>query len=330
MSKAVCRTGLPLLLSLCLLSLCPAAAGGGGVAPPADEHLLFAYFKGNGEDGLHLAHSRDGLRWQALRNDTSILKPTAGRDKLMRDPSVLLGPDNTYHMVWTVSWRERGIGYASSKALIHWSEQKYVAVMEHEEGAVNWWAPKLLYDAADRKYLITWATTIPGRFPQTDGQDARGGAPGWNHRIYYVKTKDFKTFSRAALLYERGFNVIDAAVIRDGKRYVMLLKDETNKPFKPQKNIRLAFARGAEGPYGAPTEPITGPYWAEGPTAVKVGGRWLVYFDKYTEKKYGVVASSDLKSWADLSDQLVMPKGMRHGTVFRAKTETLKGLLNLQ
>ena len=326
MFKAVCR--ISLLLSL--LCLCPAFVGGRHAGASTDEHLLFAYFKGNGEDGLHLAYSRDGLSWQALRNDTSFLKPTAGRDKLMRDPSVLLGPDKTYHMVWTVSWRERGIGYASSKDLLRWSEQKYLPVMEHEEGAINCWAPELFYDEAKREYLILWATTIPGRFPQTDGQDARGGGPGWNHRIYYVKTKDFKTFSKAALLYERGFNVIDAALFREGGRYVMLLKDETNKPFKPQKNIRLAFARRAEGPYSAPTEPITGSYWAEGPTAVKVGGRWLVYFDKYTEKKYGLLASSDLKTWTDLSEQLVMPKGIRHGTVFRANEQTVKGLLSLQ
>jgi hypothetical protein len=28
---------------------------------------LFAYFIGNGEDGLHLAASSDGLKWEALR-----------------------------------------------------------------------------------------------------------------------------------------------------------------------------------------------------------------------------------------------------------------------
>ena len=37
-----------------------AAASGKG-----DEVLLFSYFKGNGEDGLHLAYSRDGLQWKA-------------------------------------------------------------------------------------------------------------------------------------------------------------------------------------------------------------------------------------------------------------------------
>ncbi|HEV2765065.1 MAG TPA: hypothetical protein VGV38_18935, partial [Pyrinomonadaceae bacterium] len=74
----------------------------------------------------------------------------------------------------------------------------------------------------------------------------------------------------------------------------------------------------------------TGAYWAEGPTAVKLGSRWLVYFDKYTEKKYGLLASSDWKTWTDLSDQLSMPKGARHGTVFRVPAKTAKALLELE
>lgn len=314
-----------LLLTVGIVGSAQQSAGAGEAA------LVFAYFKNNGEDGLHLAYSRDGLRWQVLKRDQSFLRPAAGVDKLMRDPSILRGPDGVYRMVWTVSWGEKGIGYASSKDLINWSEQKYLPVMEHEAKARNCWAPELFYDAVNQQYLIFWATTIPGRFPQTDHQDAKGpAAPGWNHRIYYVKTKDFTTFSKAALFYERGFNVIDAAIFKDDARFVMLLKDETNKPFPPQKNIRLAFAAKAEGPYGPPTAPITGAYWAEGPTAVKVGARWFVYFDKYVEGKYGLLASPDLSAWTDLSDQLVLPAGVRHGTVFSVPEETLNQLLKVE
>ena len=46
---------------------------------------VFCYFKGNGEDGLHLAYSMDGYNWKALKNDSSFLRPAAGKDKLMRD-----------------------------------------------------------------------------------------------------------------------------------------------------------------------------------------------------------------------------------------------------
>lgn len=324
-SAAPGRRSLLALLGACALGAWLQAADQAARGP-----FVFAYFKGNGEDGLHLAYSRDGLRFEPLKEDRSFLQPTAGRDKLMRDPAIVQGPDGIFRMVWTVSWRERGIGYAHSKDLIHWSEQEYLPLMHHEERAINCWAPDLFYDEATRQYLIFWATTIPGRFPGTDGQDARGPeAPGWNHRIYYVMTKDFTTFSRAALLYDRGFNVIDAALIRDDDRYVMLLKDETNKPFTPQKNLRLAFADRVDGPYGPATAPITGAYWAEGPAAIRIGGQWFVYFDKYVEHRYGLVVSSDLKRWTDASDRLVMPAGARHGSVLQVPAATADTLLAL-
>jgi len=53
---------------------------------------IFAYFRNNGEDGLHLAYSRDGYQWYALHGDSSVLQPAAGQDKLMRDPATLMLP----------------------------------------------------------------------------------------------------------------------------------------------------------------------------------------------------------------------------------------------
>src|SRR5687768_8342975 len=78
---------------------------------------VFSYFIGNGEDGLHLAASRDGYKWQALNEGKSYLKPEVGESKLMRDPCLLRGPDGTFHMVWTTAWQGITIGYSSSKDL---------------------------------------------------------------------------------------------------------------------------------------------------------------------------------------------------------------------
>lgn len=278
------------------------------------KHYLFSYFTGNGEDGLHLAYSTDGYHWKELNDGKSWLTPTAGRDKLMRDPSIVHGKDGFFHMVWTVSWGEQGIGYAKSADLVNWSEQQYIPVMEHEPATRNCWAPELFYDDATGRYLIFWASTIPGRFPKGEEQK-------YNHRMYYVTTEDFVTFSDTRLFYDHGFSVIDAAIVKDKDRYVMFLKDETDKPNKPEKNIRIATSQSAEGPYGPPGLPITGDYWAEGPSPIKIGKKWFVYFDKYTQREYGVVTSTDLTHWTDESDKLVMPRGMRHGTVFEISAE---------
>ena len=98
---------------------------------------LFTSFRGNGEDGLHLAYSYDGFRWTDL--DNVFLSPKIGKSKLMRDPCIIQGPDGTFHMVWTTGWAEKGIGYAHSKDLLNWSEQKYIEVMAHEPDAKNCW-----------------------------------------------------------------------------------------------------------------------------------------------------------------------------------------------
>ncbi|MBE7177136.1 MAG: glycoside hydrolase family 43 protein [Mucilaginibacter polytrichastri] len=281
---------------------------------------LFSYFKNNGEDGLHLAYSRDGLHWTALKGDSSYLKPDLSKDKLMRDPCIIRGADGKFHMVWTISWEEKGIGYASSEDLLHWSAQKIIPVMENETGVRNCWAPEITYDPGSKTYLIYWSSTVEGKFPET--QSAKEN--GYNHRVYAVSTKDFELFSPTEILYEPGFNVIDASIVQDGKRWMMLLKDETIEPAK--KNIRLAFATKIEGPYSTPTPPVTGKYWAEGPTAMRINGKWRVYFDKYVDHAYGAVESADGKNWTDISGAIKMPEGIRHGSIFEVTEAELQKL----
>jgi hypothetical protein len=52
--------------------------------------------------------------------------------------------------------------------------------------------------------VIFWSTTIPGRFPKTDG------AGDGNHRIYCTPTRDFTpgSFSPTRLFFDGGFNVM--------------------------------------------------------------------------------------------------------------------------
>ena len=288
------------------------------MARSGKEIYLFSYFKGNGEDGLHLACSHDGLTWEPLKNNQSFLTPTAGKDKLMRDPCIIRGPDGLFRMVWTVSWNEKGIGYAWSKDLLNWSEQRYIPVMDHEQGARNCWAPEIFYDNRSKQYLIFWSTTITGRFTGTEPETEKG----YNHRMYYVTTRDFVVFSETRLFYDQGFNVIDGTLIKHKREYLLFLKDETPDP--PQKNIRIARSCTLTSGYGKPSAPVTGNYWAEGPTVLKKGKEWIVYFDKYRNHAMGAVISSDLVNWEDISNRVSFPEGTRHGTVFTVNEAFLK------
>jgi beta-xylosidase len=284
---------------------------------------MFCYFKGSSKDGLHLAYSMDGYKWKALKNDSAVLKPSVAKDSLMRDPCITRGNDGLFHMVWTVSWNDRGIGYANSKDLVNWSEQKYIPLMAHEDSARNCWAPEVIYDKKKKQYLLYWATTIAGKYKMDTLVEN-----GYNHRIYYSYTKNFEKFSKPQILYDKGFNVIDASIVPDGKKYVLFLKDETRIP--PQKNIKIATSKKLYKNYTGPSAAITGNYWAEGPTALKIGDTWVVYFDKYRDHVYGAVQSTDLTNWKEVSDKIILPKGIRHGTIFsitRTEFEALKKAL---
>jgi hypothetical protein len=285
-----------------------------------DMVFLFSYFKGHG-DGLHVAWSSDGYHWAALNHDQPFITPQAGAEKLMRDPFLFPGNDRLFHLVWTAGWHGKGIGYASSPDLITWSQQQFLPVMENESDTLNCWAPEIFFDDAQRQYIIYWSSSIPGRFPETDHM----GDEGLNHRMYYLTTPDFKTFSETKLFFDGGFNVIDGTLVKNGEQYLLFMKDETLIPC--QKNIRMAVSHQIFGGFEKVGPPITGTYWAEGPSAIKISGSWIVYFDKYKLNQIGAVRSTDLNEWYDISDQLHFPQGAQHGSVVRIPFGRVKHLL---
>lgn len=294
-------------------------------APLPDTCYLFAYFYHDRQaDGLRLAWSRDGYAWEMLNGGESCLRPTVGEQKILRDPCLYRGPDGMYHLVWTTAWAGKTIGHASSPDLIHWSAQQAIPVMAGEPKAVNCWAPEIVWDEAKQHYLIFWSTTVLGLNPQTANSNKR---PESNNRIYCTTTRDFATFTPTRLLYDGGFNAIDATLARNGREWLMFVKNETLTP-KTEKNIRMVRGPSPEGPWSEASPPITGDYWAEGPTAIKVGEEWRVYFDKHRLDAIGLVVSRDLKNWTDVSDKVAFPPHARHGTVIavpRAVIEHLRG-----
>lgn len=304
--------GRRLTWSVAILALLTMAADG---LQAADGPYLFSYFKGNGEDGLHLAWSEDGLKWESLKGDQSFLTPRVG-GKLMRDPSIVLGLDGVFHMVWSSGWWDKGFGYASSKDLVRWSEQRSIPVNERVAGAKNTWAPDLFLDAASKQFVMAFATTVPGRFPETD----QGG--DHNHRLYEVRTRDFQSFSEPKLLLNPGYNSIDGTLFAAAGRLGMIYKDE--RPGR--KRLHVAFAAGLDAPWTASEQPIIDRDWVEGPAVLRVGQVWRVYFDCYTKGHYGAAESVDGVAWRDITDQVRFPSGARHGTAFPVSRDLLNSL----
>jgi hypothetical protein len=280
--------------------------------------FLFTSFKEPATAGLGLLYSADGYHWNRL--DTILLPPTVGvsKQKIMRDPSVIQGPDGVFHLVFTTEWKGgNGFGYAHSKDLIHWSAQQYIPVMQLEKTVVNVWAPELFYDETQKQYIIVWASCIPNRFEKGIEDETN------NHRLYYTTTKDFVSFSETKLFFDPKFSVIDASIVKRGNAdYVLVLKDNT----RPERNIKLAYATSPYGPYTNVSAPITN-HFSEGPSVVKVKKDWLMYFDAYQEKKYGAIRTKDFLSFEKIDSLVSIPEGHKHGTVFTTRKRILNQLI---
>lgn len=283
------------------------------LAAAADSYV-FTSFRGNGEAGVYLALSQDGLRWAPVKGNQPVIAPRfAGM--LMRDPFLVKGPRGEWHLLWTTGWTRDSkngrltIGHARTRDIAAWGEQQMIDIPL--EGARNAWAPEMVWDAQARQWNLFWASTIPGRFPDTEG----AGDSGYNHRIYAMRTADFVTFSKPELWFDPGFNCIDSTVLRAAKRWLMVFKDERRNPL--QKRLRLAWSESAAGPW----QKVTGPFtldWVEGPSALKVGDGWFVYFDHYAKPRYyGAYRTRDWKSFEDVSSRMSFPQDHRHGTAAR-------------
>lgn len=280
------------------------------------ELYVFTSFHEPATEGLRYLYSEDGIHWDSIPGVW--LAPEVGKQRVMRDPSMVRTPDGVFHLVWTSSWQgDLGFGYANSRDLKNWSEEKFIPVMAHDTTTVNVWAPELFYDDVKDQMMVVWASCIPYKF-ERGIEDERN-----NHRLYYMTTKDFVTFSETKLFYDPGFSVIDAVVVkRAADDYVMVLKDNT----RPNRNLKIAFGPSPEGPWTAASEPFTD-LFVEGPSVAKVGEDYLIYYDAYREKIYGAERTKDFINFTDATAEVSVPEGHKHGTIFRAPVSLVNGLL---
>ena len=141
----------------------------------------------------------------------------------------------------------------------------------------------------------------------------RQPAPGW---ILVAKTNAYGA--------DPGFNVIDATILVANAKFHLIVKDETRHP--PKKHLRIASSADLAGPYENLSAPFTRD-WVEGPTALKVGEDWLVYFDAYQDHRYEARRSRDLQHWEDVTARISLPRGTRHGTALAVPANVIQNLL---
>jgi len=359
-----------LLVVVAILSICSIGLGVPGTerAPEDREVFLLSYFKGNGETGVFLACSEDGLTFKDLNEGRPVFTPPQWQGQnLTRDPSIVYH-DGLFRMVWTSSWTGSCFGAATSPDLKQWSEPVQVWPFKNwpaDDQPANTWAPEVHWDPVQKNYMILWSSATAKL--ESDGGHNSGGLendPNRNvrpdtrhHRTFISRTSDFKSFTDAKVFFVPGVSEIDACLAFDDRgtaeaaddRWVMAVKNE-QIPEIGGKNIRIAIAPAdLTNPFPprfhAPTDstkpwsdPVAGPggivqsnQWVEGPTIMKVGDEWRLYFDRYRVRsgRYALATSKDLLQWTDRTAEIDMPWDAHHGTVLRAPRSAISKTLFL-
>lgn len=292
------------------------------LAPKSDEVLILSFFRDNGQNGVFLAWSEDGVNFKPLNDDNPVMKPGPWQEQnLTRDPSIVYH-SGKFHAVWTSSWRGRWFGCAESEDLKTWSDpvkvQPFPKSLPEVEQPNNVWAPEICWDPVQKNYAVFWSSTT-------------GCTAG--HRIYVSRTTDLKTFTDAKMFFDQGFNCIDGMMAFDlqgsfcarNGRWLLVLKNELGVK-DGGKNLRWTTAPADfSKPWSPVSKPLTGPgsavrgnEMAEGPSLLKWKGKWFLYWDAFANGHYCLATSTDMEKWTDMTSELKLPPKPRHGTVFVA------------
>ena len=224
------------------------------------ERFLMAYFTGNlqTEQQIKFAVSTDGSNFKPLYGGNAVLQEkstdTHSFDGYtntdgVRDPYIFKGGDDYYYCIATdleataygfwgnqsqmVLWR--------SKDLINWSEPYYINVAQicnakrgtsyTNSNFQRTWAPEVFYE--NGQYMVYFALA-GGDYQAT--------------RMHYMITDDlfdWTHYSAPQVLYDPGYDDIDADIIKEGDTYYMFYKDET----PGRSTVCLATATAMTGPY---------------------------------------------------------------------------------
>jgi beta-xylosidase len=312
----------------------------------AFEGYAFAYFAGNSLAGekIYLAASQgnNALSWTELNNKQPILTSTMGT-KGLRDPFVIRSAEgDKFYLLATdlsigsgTSWGDsvrKGSLYLEiweSNDLKTWSKQRHVKVSPPTAG--NTWAPEAYYDTTLGSYVVFWASSL---YAESD-TDHTGST---YHRMLYVTTRDFVTFSEPVVWQDAGMSRIDSTVIQEGSTFYRFTKDEGASGTGCSDIIqeRSSSLRATLKSWTQVTACIgkkAGTSAVEGPTVFKAnpkdvnGQKFYLFVDEYGGRGYIPLETADIANpnWK-VSASYKLPTSPRHGTVIPVTAKELAAL----
>ena len=297
---------------------------------------LFVHFreKPTNPDGeqVYFGLSKDGFNWEMVNGGNPVIKSGMG-DCSVRDCTIIrthwgkfyilatdLALARHYKGKYKGTWEEisrngsKDLVLWESDDLVHWGEQRMIRFGDDDFGCL--WAPDIIYDSKNNDYVIHWSSSH------------KSNNFGFK-RIFYSRTKDFVSFTKAQVLYAKeDSGIIDSAMYEENGMYYMFVKCEHN----PAAHIMLK-SENITGPFTRVNEFDSemakleqGQY--EAPTAVKIeDGRWLLFLDFYgtTWDKHGYVPfiadSLSCGKFIRSDNEFSFPYGFKHGTILTIMPE---------
>lgn len=306
----------------------------------------FSYFTGSSRAGENIffaaSNGNNALSWTELNGGQPVLTSSKGTRGL-RDPFLIRSPEgDTFYLIATdlsigsgTSWDSavrRGSRYLEvweSNDLVNWSAQRHILVSPSNAG--NTWAPEAYYDSELGAYVVFWASSLyNANDPNHTGQSY--------HRMLYVTTRDFITFSSPVTWQDQGLSRIDSTVLKAGDVYYRFTKDEgaggtgcSDIIQESSKSLRATLPswKVLDTCIGRDA----GTQAVEGPTAFKSnpgdvnGEKYYLFVDEYVNRGYIPLATSDIANpnWR-VPASFSLPRSPRHGTVIPVTARELAAL----
>ncbi len=285
---------------------------------------LMVYFTGNGrgQEQIYFAISEDGLNWKNTNGGQAVLKSNVGECGV-RDPYIFRTQEGKFIIIATDLciasngdwWRAQSAGSKciviwESDDLVNWSEPRLVKVNSDDAGCT--WAPEAFYDEEHGDYIVFWASRVASK--NFDYQ-----------RIYYVRTKDFVTFTEPEVWIDKGTDTIDTTILKvDGHYYRFTKYEGTSRVILEDSDslfgewlqvysaAYLSKTSGIEGPfaYALSEEDVVGDY------------KWILVADAYGGSGYYSIGITDLDRGSMKKITSSMPTPIaRHGAVLNITHE---------